>query len=520
MKKVFTSIAIFMIFIIPCSSQSTGYENPVIAGFYPDPSVCRVGEDYYLVNSSFEFFPGVPVFHSKDLVHWEQIGNCLTRETQLNLKTAAPSGGIYAPTIRYHEGIFYMITTNVSDKGNFLVWTADIRGEWSEPVWLEQGGIDPSLFFDNGKCYMQSVGISMCEIDPKSGQQLAPTRKIWEGTGGRYPEGPHIYKKDGWYYLLIAEGGTEYGHQVTISRSRDIYGPYEGNPANPILTHINRNAQNSPVQGVGHAELVETQDGKWWILCHGFRPQSGMHHVLGRETMLVPVTWEKNAWPVVNGDGTVPLEMSCATLPQSPPKEKPEKTLFNTSELGLEWNWLYNPAKEMYSLTRRKGYLSIKPSTISLDDAGSPSFVGRRQQHIDCIATTCLELSNASADESAGLTVYMNKSHHYDIFVKQKKDGRQSINLYYRLGNLGQTVKELPLRAKKVYLQIRAEKNYYSFYYSVDNISFESLGKMDVHFLSSETAGGFTGVYFGLFAAAAKNAKGYADFEWFSYKNL
>ncbi|MDR2424527.1 MAG: glycoside hydrolase family 43 protein [Prevotellaceae bacterium] len=519
MKKVFLYFGFLMIFIIPCSSQNTGYENPVISGFYPDPSVCRVGKDYYLVNSTFQFFPGVPIFHSTDLVNWEQIGNCLTREAQINLKTASTSGGIYAPTIRYHEGVFYMITTNVSDKGNFFVWTDNPRGEWSDPVWLEQGSIDPSLFFDNGKCYMTSGGVSMCEIDPKTGKQLTPSRKIWEGTGGRYPEGSHIYKKDDWYYLLIAEGGTEYGHQVTISRSRDIYGPYEGNPANPILTHINRNAQNSPIQGVGHAELVAAHNGSWWILCHGFRPQAGMHHVLGRETMLVPVTWEKNAWPVANGDGTVELEMTCATLPQLPPKEKASKTLFDTGKLGFEWNYLYNPTPSMYSLNRRAGRLSLKPSTISLDDKGSPTFVGRRQQHIECIATTSVELSNCNGDEKAGLTVYMDNEYHYDLFVKPRKGGKQAVSLYFRLGNLRHTAKELPVPAGKVYLQVRADKNYYSFYYSVDNINFNYIDKMNIRFLSSETAGGFTGVYFGMYAVSSKNTNGYADFEWFEYKN-
>ena len=211
---------------LSCFSQNRqGYQNPVIPGFHPDPSICRAGDDFYLVNSSFQYFPGVPLFHSKDLINWEQIGHCLTRPSQLPLHDAGPWGGIYAPTIRYNSGTFYMITTNVSDKGNFLVHTTDPRGEWSEPVWLKQGGIDPSLYFEDGKCYLVSnpgVGIYLCEINPKTGEQLNESKRIWNGTGGRHPEGPHIYKKDGWYYLLISEGGTEYGHKVTIARSRDI----------------------------------------------------------------------------------------------------------------------------------------------------------------------------------------------------------------------------------------------------------------------------------------------------------
>lgn len=522
MKQLLFGFFASVLLCVPCFAQKEGYKNPVVPGFYPDPSVCRVGSDYYLVNSTFQYFPGVPLFHSKDLVNWEQIGNCLSRESQLNLKNAHASGGIYAPTIRYHDGTFYMITTNVSDKGNFLVYTDDPRGEWSEPVWLQQGGIDPSLYFEDGKCYMTSIpgyGISLCEINPKTGEQLTETRKIWNGTGGRYPEGPHIYKKDGWYYLLIAEGGTEYGHKVTIARSRDIYGPYEGNPANPIMTHIDMNGQDSPIQGIGHADFVEAHDGSWWVVCLAFRPQSGLHHMLGRETFLAPMTWDTNAWPVINGNGTIQLDMNCRTLPQVATKEKPTKTVFNTKQLGLEWNYIYNPVKENYSLTERPGYLRLKTSPIHLDIWGTPTFVGRRQQHIDCTATTSVELKNCAENEEAGLTVYMTESYHYDVFVKQLNDGKQAVTLYYRLGNMAHIEKEVILPKGKVYLRVQADKDYYSFSYSTNNKTFDNLGKMDVRFLSSETVGGFTGIYFGLYAASKGETKGYADFEWFDYSH-
>ncbi len=519
MKRLFLQVFVLFFLLAPCLAQ-TGYKNPIIPGFYPDPSVCRVGEDYYLVNSTFHFFPGVPLFHSKDLVNWEQIGNCLSRDSQLNLQNTYPSGGIYAPSIRYHEGTFYMITTNVSDKGNFLVYTDNPRGEWSDPVWLQQGGIDPSLYFEDGKCYMTSIpgyGISLCEINPKTGEQLTPTVKIWNGTGGRYPEGPHIYKKDGWYYLLIAEGGTEYGHKVTIARSRDLYGPYEGNPANPILTHINMNAQDNPIQGLGHADFVQAQDGSWWVVCLGFRPQSYLHHLLGRETFLAPVTWEKNAWPVINGNGTLSLDMDVPTLPQTPKKEARARTLFKAKELGPEWNYVYNPARENYSLTERPGYLRLKPTALPLDGWGVPTWVGRRQQHIDCTATTCVELKNAAPGEEAGLSVYMMHTYHYAVYIRQLEGGKQAVGLYYRLGNMRHLEKEVVLPKGKVYLQVQADKDHYSFHYSTDHKKFDSLGKMDTRFLSSETAGGFTGIYFGLYATSKSEPKGSADFEWFDY---
>ena len=215
MKKL-AFYLITLLFLATGSSLAQGYKNPVIPGCHPDPSICKAGEDYYLVNSSFEYFPGVPLFHSRDLVNWEQVGHVLNRESQLKIKGGNMWGGIYAPTIRYNDGTFYMITTNTSDRGNFLVYTDNPYGEWSDPVWIRQGGIDPSLYFEDGRCYMVSNpdgAIWLCEINPKTGEQLSESKRIWGGTGGRYPEGPHIYKRNGWYYLMISEGGTEYGHK-------------------------------------------------------------------------------------------------------------------------------------------------------------------------------------------------------------------------------------------------------------------------------------------------------------------
>src|SRR5690625_3969660 len=223
------------------------YNNPVIKGFYPDPSVCKVDDTYYLVCSSFQYFPGVPLFESKDLVNWEQIGHCLTRESQVQLEKINSSGGVFAPTIRYHNGRFYMTTTNDTTGQNFYVWTDDIYGEWSDPIFVDQDGIDPSLYFEGDKVYFMSNGtddfgvggIVQCEIDIATGQKLTPSRSIWQGTGGRFLEAPHLYKIDGKYYLLAAEGGTEYGHMVTYARGDSPYGPFESYPHNPVLTNRN-----------------------------------------------------------------------------------------------------------------------------------------------------------------------------------------------------------------------------------------------------------------------------------------
>ncbi len=232
------------------------YENPILSGFHPDPSLCRVGNDFYLVNSSFEYFPGVPIFHSRDLIHWQQIGHVLTRSSQLPLEKMRASGGVFAPTLRYHDGTFYLVTTNVWGTSNFYVTATDPAGPWSEPHPLDRQGIDPSLFFnDDGQVYYtRHVGggdgyIGQRLLDPKTGKLAGEMKEIWRGTGGIWPEGPHLYKKDGRYYLVIAEGGTSFDHRVTIARSDSPWGPFLADPTNPILTH--RDRPEHPVQALG-----------------------------------------------------------------------------------------------------------------------------------------------------------------------------------------------------------------------------------------------------------------------------
>ena len=414
-----------------------------------------------------------------------------------------------------------MITTNVSDKGNFFVHTTDPRGEWSEPIWLKQGGIDPSLYFEDDKCYLVSnpgAGIYLCEINPKTGEQLSESKRIWNGTGGRHPEGPHIYKKDSWYYLLISEGGTEYGHKITIARSKTIDGPYESNPANPILTHINKNAQDNPIQGTGHADLVQASDGSWWMVCLAFRPQSGTHHLLGRETFLTPVRWDKNAWPVVNGDGTISLQMDVPTLPQHPFTEKPIHTEFKNGKLGPEWVYIRNYQPENYTFA--SGNLRLKATSVNLNNGkGSPTFVGRRQEHIDFTATTSMQLKKAIVGDEAGLTVYMFESSHYDLFVKQLENGEQAVSLRYQLGELTHTEKEIILPQGKIQLRVKGSNEIYLFEYATDGKTFKELGRMNTRYISTETAGGFTGIMLGLYATSSSDtSKAYADFEYFDYE--
>ena len=400
MKKLF--LAIISIFIaVPMSAQrAASYATPVIPGYHPDPSVCRVGDDFYLVNSSFMCFPGVPIYHSRDLVNWELIGNVLTRESQLPLKGATSWLGIYAPTLRYNDGLWYMITTNVGNGGNFMVTAKKPEGPWSEPIWLKQDGIDPSLFWENGKCYMMSNPddcIWLCEINPKTGKQLTESRPLWQGTGGRYPEGPHIYKKDGWYYLLISEGGTELAHRLTIARSRNIYGPYATNPDNPIITNCSRKGQTKQVQGTGHGDFVQAADGSWWLVFLAYRNMGGSYHHLGCETYLAPVEWKEGEWPVVNGGEPIDTLMKATTLPLKPfaPKKRQQHDKIDLT--SPEWVHLQNPVAANYE--QQNGKLRLFGAG-SLTENNRPTFVGRRQGHARMTVETKVE----RADDKPGQT--------------------------------------------------------------------------------------------------------------------
>jgi alpha-N-arabinofuranosidase len=498
----------------------TTFHNPILPGFYPDPSVCRVAEDYYLVTSSFEYFPGVPLFHSRDLVHWRQIGHCLTRPSQLPLERARSSGGVFAPTIRHHAGRFYMVTTNVSHGGHFYVTTDDIHGEWSEPIRVEQGGIDPSLLFDaDGRVYFTSTGdgnVVQCEIDIATGKRLTETRFVWGGTGGQYPEAPHLYRIGDRYYLTIAEGGTEYGHMETIARSDSPWGPFEPCPRNPILTH---RSLSHPIQALGHADLVQTQAGEWWMVCLGIRPNGypPCHH-LGRETFLAPVRWDADVWPVVGENGRIALEMPTPDLPPHPWPQEPERDEFDSPTLLPCWNFLRNPSAEDWSLTERSGWLTLHGSAITLDEADSLAFVGRRQQHFDCEATTLLEFAPQRDGEEAGLTALMNERHHYEIALTRREGVRQVI-VRRRIGSLQAIVAQAPFVGDRCRLSILADRNRYRFRFGPPDGDLHDLAEGETCYLSKEVAGGFTGVYFGLYATgnAARNTTP-AHFAWFEYK--
>jgi len=380
--------------------MSRTFRNPILPGFYPDPSICRAGDDYYLVTSTFEYFPGLPIFHSRDLVHWRQIGHVLDRPSQLPLDGIRPSGGLYAPTIRHHNGVFYVINTLVdgqTQSGNFIVTATDPAGPWSEPYWLENAdGFDPSLFFDDDGTVWYTRTRLKANTDFQKGQteiwlqqlELATMRLvgaqyiIWDGAvkNAVWSESPHLYKIEGRYYLLTAEGGTAHHHAVIVARSETLTGPYEGNRGNPILTHRHLGL-DYPIVGAGHADLIDTPNGEWWLVLLAMRPYGGYYYNLGRETFLAPVRWEEG-WPIVSaGTGRVEFTYPAPDLPQHDWPTAPERDDFDQSTLAHQWFFLRTPREAFWSLTDRSGWLRLQLRPPHLAELANPSFVGRRQQH-------------------------------------------------------------------------------------------------------------------------------------------
>ncbi|WP_379160609.1 glycoside hydrolase family 43 protein [Paenibacillus sp. sgz5001063] len=517
------------------------FRNPVLPGFYPDPSAIRVGEDYYLVTSSFEFFPGVPVFHSKDLVNWRQLGHVLDRPSQLNLDHTIPSMGIWAPTIRYHEGLFYMITTyidNDKNQHNFYVTATDPAGDWSDPVWLEDApGIDSSLFFDDdgkvyytgnrvppeGQDYPKHMDIWLQEIDLIAGKLTGPKISIWQGAlkVAHAQEGPHVYKIGDWYYVLIAEGGTGHTHAITIARSRNVTGPYEGYKANPILTHRHLGRQY-PIVNVGHGELVETQHGDWWMFCLASRTNGGYYRNLGRETFLTPVSWE-NEWPVVNpGKGVLELEAAAPDLPETKWPELPVRDDFDDRELAPVWNFLRTPRGGFWSLAEQPGVLRLQLKPERLSEINNPSFVGRRQQHLSFRAAADMTFRPGTEKETAGFVLLQNADYHFR-FELGMDAGEQVLRLIERRGGSEQLLASVTYPKDKVQFKVEAKGQECSFFFrSSEADKWSALyERADGRILSTDLAGGFTGAYMGMYASSQGTVSGnHADFDWFSYEGL
>ena len=500
------------------------YNNPILAGYYPDPSVTRVGDKYYLVNSTFAHFPGIPIHESTDLVHWKLIGHALSNSARTTFDGLGISRGVFAPSIHFHKGIYYVINTLVEAGGNFFVTAADPKGPWSDPIWLKEiDGIDPSFFFDDdGKAYVVNNGppdgaplyeghraIWIQQFDVGANKLIGPRKVIVNGgvDVAKKPiwiEGPHIYRIKGRYYLMCAEGGTGDGHSEVIFRAKSPWGPFEPYKGNPILTQRDLSAgRANAVTNAGHADLVEMKDGSWWAVFLASRPYTGSRYNTGRETFLLPVTW-KDGWPVILEQGKPipfvvkgPRAMARAKGPYDALTGNfTKRDEFNTS-LGPEWLQVHVPKQSRFEFMG--GALRVRPLPVNLDERRNASFLARRQQHLNFDASTSMK-SPAGGGISAGLAAYQNESHWYFFGVRRVGNALQ-VFLERNAGQgpqilIGTSIAVVP----SLQLRISADGPNYSFYYDSGEGWKPLRENDDGSILSTEVAGGFVGTVLGPFA--------------------
>ncbi|MFC4655677.1 glycoside hydrolase family 43 protein [Rheinheimera marina] len=502
------------------------YRNPVLAGFFPDPSITRRGDDFYLVNSSFSYLPGLPILHSKDLVNWQLIGHALTRPSQFEFAGAGLSRGIYAPTLRYHQGTFYLIGTVVDQGGNFILTATDPAGPWSDPIWLpEVGGIDPDLFFDeDGKVYISHNdappgeplyeghrAIWLWQFDPVA-KKVKPESKRLLVNGGvdirQQPiwiEGPHLYKHNGWYYLLCAEGGTADQHSAVIFRSRSLSEPFVPAVQNPILTQRDLAPDRaSPITTAGHADFIQLDDGSWWAVFLAARAYQQRYSNVGRETYLLPVHWQ-DGWPQILTQGlAIPYQLASPASLKPQPVTVPQtgnfvwRDEFASTVLDLNWNWLRQFDQSWLQL--KDGALHLRAKADRLESSGQPAFIGRRLQHLNFTASTALQLP--SAGQSAGLVLLQNELHHYYIGARRTASGAEVFLEQAKGAKATQLLAEqLPAGPQELQLKVTGAGAELSFYYQLPGQGWQAFGPVqDGTVLSTQVAGGFVGSTLGLYS--------------------
>ncbi len=504
--------------------------NPILPGWYSDPSICTNGEDYFLVTSTFVFFPGVPIFHSKDLVNWKQIGHVLDRESQLeNFIGQGTSRGIFAPTIEYnpYNETYYMITTNVG-AGNFFVKTKDPFGSWSDPIYLpEVGGIDPSFFFDdNGKAYILNNdepfggstyeghrAIRIREFDVENDKVIGEEKMIISGGVNIdekpiWIEAPHLYKIDGRYLLMAAEGGTGPGHSEVIFSTDSPMGEYIPWSTNPILTqrHLD-NDRPYPITCVGHADLIQAKNGDWFAVYLACRPIDGVIENLGRETFMIPVKWSEDGFPyMTQGDELVPMRVANRDFKKNEDYiggNFSKNDTFDAEELNYDWMTLRRDAKNLYSLTDNSGFLSLKCGEEKSTGMDVPAIVLRRLQHHQFESETKMFFEPSNENEAAGMILYKDEEHQYFMAVR-KVDDKKEIRLEKISGeDKSETLSSKVLKNvdAPIYMKITSDGYKFNFYYATEinkwNILLEDV---DANFLSTHIAGGFTGTLVGMYA--------------------
>ncbi|CZR69335.1 related to xylosidase/arabinosidase [Phialocephala subalpina] len=516
-------------------ASSIEYLNPIIPGFAPDPSVVFVEDTFYLVNSSFHVFPGLPIYASKDLQLWNQIGNAINRAEQLSLTNAntdefslGPNAmlyavqGLLAPSIRYHNGIFYVICTNSTSDGtdlntdSFYVTTTDIWSDkWSDLIHFSFKGIDPSLFFDDdGRAYIQGswragnvwdpqCSIRQFEVDIATGEPLSETKELWKGIKGSDAEGPHVYKKDGWYYLLTAEGGTFEHHMITMARSKNIWGPYESFEMNPVLTAF---GTEGLIQNTGHGDLFQDGNGQWWAVALGVRNDGG-RYPLGRETFLTSVSWPTEGWPA--------FELPKMSFNRASPSQK--AAIKTPLEISARVNDIFIRGQMANSYNFSENTITLVPSETTLSaTTGTSTFLGKRQRSLDCIATaTLLSSNNDNGTWKAGLAVYKDNFRHTEIYYDRSisklcfssvigKKGAAKLNQ-----DTSNSEPNFPIS-----LKIRATSKMYEFSFQVgDEGEWRTLGMLDTMDI---TALDFTGPIFGIFASGtAADSERHVQFQDF-----
>jgi xylan 1,4-beta-xylosidase len=532
------------------------YRNPVLAGFYPDPSITRVGDRFYLALSTFTYFPGVPVLESRDLVHWRQIGSVIDRPSELSFDGLGVSRGIFAPAITFHDGFFYVISTSVDAGGNFLSVARNPAGPWSDPIWLPQiDGIDPSLFFDkDGKAYILNNGppagppqyeghraIWIQEFDLAARKLIGPRKVLINGgvdfaTKPVWIEGPRLYHHEGGYILMCAEGGTSVQHSEVVLRARSPWGPFQPSTGNPILTQRDLPADRSdPITNAGHADLVEGPDGKWWATFLASRPYERTHYNTGRETFLLPVTW-RDGWPMILAPGkSIPYVAeapdvraagananagadaatagAATEVPAAPTTGNfTWRDDFDSRSLRAEWLQVRVPKHPWVDLTSRPGWLTIHPLAARLDSLTNPSFLARRQQHLAFDAST--ELAAPAAGVSMGLAAFQSESYWYFLGVHRgsvaaedrspRGAGKAPLELFLekRAGARTETIARAELTdVTHLKLKISGNARAYSFYFDADGAGWKPLKEGDDgSILSTDVAGGFVGAVVGPYA--------------------
>lgn len=527
-------------------------KNPVLPGFHPDPSILAVGDDYYLATSTFQWFGGVELYHSKDLINWEQLPCPLTRKSQLDMDGNPNSGGVWAPCLSYSDGVFYLIYTNVKnfhgifkDTHNYLVTTTDLYGEWSEPIYLNSSGFDPSLFHDDdGRKYLINMrwdhrmehhdfsGILMQEYDPKAKKLVGEIKTIYKGTEVGGTEAPHLYKKDGYYFLMVAEGGTMYNHGVRLARSKNLWGEYESDPR-PLLT--TRNNPEKYMQRTGHASYIEASNGQGYVAYLCGRPLREKVLVdwslgcsmLGRETCITPVKWE-DGWLRLENGGEVPPEEYYSTLPEVKYPEKPERDYFKNDTLPLHYKTLRSPFCEVGSLTEREGFLRIY-GREAITSANRQSMVARRLDAFTAEATSSFEFDPKTFQQMAGLTVFYDTYNFFYLYMSRDEESDQNcLRIVVRDGlkfyNPILEYRVLIGNSKKVWLRVNINRLELEFSYSLDGENFTPIGgKLDSSNLCDEAYGligheGHTGPFIGMAVEDLTGEKAYADFEYFEYK--